>query len=37
MFYPPFVISREEIDTIVGCLVGVLRDHRLADGMVTAL
>jgi adenosylmethionine-8-amino-7-oxononanoate aminotransferase/SAM-dependent methyltransferase len=36
MFYPPFVIQREQIDAVVSCLVGVLRDHRLADGAVTA-
>jgi adenosylmethionine-8-amino-7-oxononanoate aminotransferase len=32
MFYPPFVIRHDQIDTIISSLVGVLRDNRLAEG-----
>jgi putrescine aminotransferase len=34
MFYPPFVIRRDQIDTIVSSLAGVLKDYRLAEGTV---
>ena len=34
MFYPPFVITHDQIDTIISSLVSVLRDYRLVEGTI---
>jgi adenosylmethionine-8-amino-7-oxononanoate aminotransferase/SAM-dependent methyltransferase len=36
MFFPPFVITHDQIDMIVSSLVGVLRDFQLVEGTVVA-